>query len=58
MTTASPTQPTEAISKGEWLDVELTDERLTAALNSAYWTDWPVIASHPTGARTSTSAAT
>jgi hypothetical protein len=34
-----PADFTEVVSKGRWLDVELTDERLTAALNSAYWTD-------------------
>uniref|UniRef100_A0AAU2K350 Barstar family protein n=1 Tax=Streptomyces sp. NBC_00049 TaxID=2903617 RepID=A0AAU2K350_9ACTN len=34
-----PVDFTEAVSKGRWLDVELTDERLTAALSSAYWAD-------------------
>ncbi|WP_405771867.1 barstar family protein [Streptomyces sp. NBC_00080] len=33
-----PADFTEAISKGRWVDVKLTDERLTATLNSAYWT--------------------
>ncbi|MFI6657517.1 barstar family protein [Streptomyces sp. NPDC050523] len=35
----APADFTEAVSKGRWLDVEFTDERLTAALSSAYWTD-------------------
>ncbi len=41
----SPADFTEALSKGRWLDIELRDERLTAALNSAHWTDQPVITS-------------